>query len=244
VAEQKKDLLLLGTAHYGEAELYFVQDPGKAEAVWCRLKEKEQTHMDARLGITLQLALTQTRLLNAPTHYTVSECLDELKELGDRSLELGLVGPLPKVNLLNGFAYYKLGKFERANEEFLASYVKAEQTGYGVFLWFAQNNIALMHQCLGDSGSDRHILSAYGTALDKAEHQGFLRHLQVPTPLFFQSALVDNALRYYDRMGLLQPRYALEERLVRNGCSLEDLPRQGLTHQRFETPFGAMMLFV
>lgn len=241
VAERKGDEVLLGTGQYGEAELYFVQDPDRAEAVWQRLASRATTHTDLRVQITLELALVQTRLLKAEDQATIDGCLDELKELGDRSLRLGLVGPLPKVNLLSGYAQYRLGNFNRATEDFLACYDKAEQSGYGVFLWFSQNNIAMVLQHLD---RDEQVLRAFETALNKAEMLGFLKHLEVSKPLFFQAALVDNAWRYYDRKGLSLHLRRLEERLARNGCRLEKLPRQGLAHERFQTHFGTMMLFV
>lgn len=243
-ARQKQDMILLGTAQYGEAELYFVQTPGRAEEIWQALEKEQATRTDERIRITLNLALLQTRLLKAREPETVRACLDELKELGDRSLHMGLIGPLPKINLLNGFAYYKLDEFDRAKEEFLASYAKAEQTGYGVFLWFSQNNIALMHLCSGSTGMEQYVLTAYATALDKAERQGFLGHLTAPQPMFFQAALVDNAFRFYESFGLRRHSKMLKDRLLRNGCDPDSRPRSGLAHQDFYTPGGIAMLFV
>jgi tetratricopeptide (TPR) repeat protein len=244
LAERKKDDVLLGTGWYGEAELYFVQDPDRAETVWRKIERHAETHTDPRLRITLALALIQTQLLKSDAQDKLDECLDQLRDLGERSLSLDLVGPLPKVNLLSGYAYYKLGKFDRAIQQFLACYDRAEQFGYGVFLWFAQNNIALVHQHMDKPGTEAHVLPAFSAALDKAESLGFLRHLGTENPLFFQAALVENALRYYESRKLTLNHQMLRERLARNGYDLDNLPRRGLTHPSFETPFGAMMLFV
>lgn len=243
-AERKKDPILLGTARYGEAELHFVQDPDRAEAIWQALETDSACRFDERTRITLDLALLQIRLLKAGDNDVVQDSLDQLKELGDRSLRLGLIGPLPKINLLSGFAYYRLGNYERAIAENLASYAKAELSGYGVFLWFSQNNIALMHLCSGCAAAEERALLAYASALDKAERQGFLRYLASPKPLFFQAALVDNVRRFHERFGLQRHRAALDERLRQNGADPAQLPRDGLAHRAFHTPAGFAMLFV
>jgi tetratricopeptide (TPR) repeat protein len=244
LAEQKKDNILLGTGQYGEAELYFVQDPDKAEAVWWDLKSRAGTHTDERIRITLDLALMQVKLLKSHEPEALRVCLDQLKNLGDRGLELGLVGPLPKVNLLCGYAYYKLGDLDRAIEQFFACYAKAEQSGYGVYMWFSQNNIALVQQRLDRPNSEKQVISAFTTALDKAEKQGFLKYLSIERPLFFQGALVDNALRYFENRSLLAHRQKLVDRLSRNGQELDKLPRANLAHSYFQEATGTMMMFI
>ncbi len=244
LANQKGDNVLLGTGWFGEAELYFVQDPDRAEDVWRNLEHKAETHTDIRTRITLQLALIQVQLLKSSSQSSVPECLVRLKNLEKQSLELGLVGPLPKVKLLSGYAYYKLKQYHSAIEQFLSCYEKAEQFGYGVFMWFSQNNIALVHQHLGQRDSQAAARSAFSTALDKADTLGFFRHLGTKKPLFFQAALVDNALRFFEREKLTSHQRSLVGRLARNGYDVKGLPRKGLTHPSFETEFGAMMLYV
>ena len=242
-AKKKCDNILEGTAMHGEAELYFVQNPQQAERLWLKLEKNSKGYTDERTRITLHLALLQSRLLRAESDEEINKCLKQLNRIGAESEASQLIGPLSKINLLNGFAYYKLKEYALAKGEFLASYAKAEKTGYGTILWFAQNNIALMHLFF-DKDDMKGPQSAYNSALDKAERQGFLRHLMAPAPMFFQTALIDNIFRFYARFHLEECREKLEERLKHHGCDPKAMPREGLAHKYFQTEHGIAMLFV
>lgn len=219
-AAQKNDLnsaiVLLS-----KAELNFVKDPQTAFNDWRDAQEKIDNCDNERIKLTYELIKIQEQILKKEEVIKVESTLDdkpttqektilgELERLHLKSIELNIVGPLPKIHLLNGLFHFNKKQYSESIAEFEKAHNQAEKYAYGVFMWLSLNNMAIANWVSGNKAA---ALKAFKTAIEKATKQGFIDYLATSNILFFQNALVYNCQKFSEQCEI--PAFELEtERL-------------------------------